>query len=189
MSGPLVTAIFEGRKTQTRRVVKPQPIFDSKPDAWDCPYGQPGDLLWVRETWAAAGQHDDRAPRDITTRMVRDVWYQAQEADRRPNFMRGRWRPSIHMPRWASRLTLKVTGIRVERVQDITSADALAEGMTATTLAGRTCVLDGKPSGNFAWTAPDYAFGVIWNDINEKRGYGWKTNPWVWVVEFERVPS
>ena len=163
-SGPMVRAILDGRKTQTRRVIKPQPKgefcrygFHMPTQAiWtdltvvSCPYGQPGDLLWVRETFAAAGDQswvEYRA--DCDSKVIR-------------------WRPSIHMPRSASRLTLRITDVRVQRVQEISEEDARAEGTTG---------LAGAMTG----------FPYLWESINAKRGYGWNTNPWVWAISFERI--
>lgn len=184
-SGEMVRAILEGRKTQTRRVVKPQPPLDewgvSKPwqtDAFEvngrdyrCPYGLPGDRLWVRETFSpdyfdAQSRHAYRA----------DWTLESGEFVPEP-----KWTPSIHMPRWASRITLEVTDVRVERVQDISNSDIYAEG-----------ILPPDPDEPGPYD-PDEgarsAFKDLWWSINAKRGYGWEKNPWVWVVEFKRVES
>ena len=183
-SGPMVRAILEGRKTQTRRVVKPQ--HDCRYDglapareylgrkhlgSWGayfgwafvpCPYGQPGDQLWVREAW---GYDCDR-----------NLVFRADGELAEVN----RWRPSIHMPSWASRITLEVTDVRVERVQDISDLDALAEGIQ---VIGRTEVND-LSRGKFR-----HAFRALWDSINAKRGHGWDKNPWVWVVQFRVVDA
>lgn len=178
-SWPMVRAILTGTKTQTRRVVKPAP--DWKPVG--CPYGQPGDRLWVRETHYLHGvwsvRKDDGGKRRWTFHPSRDMGVQFTE----PNgFIKGRsttvhgWyrRPSIHMPRWASRITLEVTGVRVERLQDISEADAIAEGVNNSLHL---------PGGRFAREN----FAHLWWTIN---GDGsWEANPWVWVVEFRRVAS
>lgn len=213
-STEMVQAILEGRKSQTRRVIKipngirrssiGDSIYEGEIDGlhqwYDsrggnvfgflCPYGQPGDGLWVRETWGVC-QLDgpDHITKeypnvlyrtDSSTRLILcdGVWKYAND--------KFKWRPSIFMPRWASRITLEVVNVRVERVRDITEDDALAEG----------CV--GSPCGcdrymctdcmNTGWIEPptlDYMF--LWNKINAKRGYGWDVNPWVWVVEFRKV--
>ena len=177
--GPMVSALLAGTKTQTRRVVKPQPVPDGNGGAswygrgvrWagkesnlfkaeDCPYGQPGDRLWVRETWAQNwNQLSD-------TRMDRSYVYRADGEQRaQDNGTDLPWRPSIHMPRRASRITLEVTGVRVERLQDISEADSKAEGAV------------GHPDG------PWHAYRSLWTLIN---GPGsWDANPWVWVVEFK----
>lgn len=180
-SMPLVWAILEGRKTQTRRPVKKrqQPhsgILETGIDVMDgkligddgvlyeipCPYGVPGDRLWVRETWA---EMDDGA-----------IIYRA-------NYVAGagsmKWTPSIHMPRWASRITLEVTGVRIERVQEISEEDAMAEGVW--------CELYGVPED--AAPEPREIFETSWDEIYAQRGYSWKANPWVWVVEFKRLEA
>lgn len=157
----MVRAILDGRKTQTRRVVKPQPQgFDAHKMDWGCPYGQPGDLLWVRETvWIES----DGTPVYRADGEFLDGWTQ-----------RGlRWRPSIHMPRWASRLTLRVTGVRVQRLQEISCADAACEGM-----GFHGCM--GIP-GDKEWLRMH--FQQLWEDINGVESWG--ANPWVWVIEFE----
>ena len=174
-SGPMVRAILDGRKTMTRRVMKPQP--EDYPYhhglavyrvAKKCTYGVPGDLLWVRETWAS---DVDGCPAGLS--------YRADHLDPRGDGPANpmRWRPSIFMPRWASRLTLRITSIRVERVQDITEADARAEGFKD--VAGKYARGDEAR----IW------FAELWDDINAKRGFGWDANPWVWVVGFEQVPQ
>lgn len=170
-SGPMVRAILEGRKTQTRRVAMvtrcgvrvPALGCDPAPDAARCPYGVPGDRLWVRETW-----YDNLTARSPEQRASREEVY--YRADGLPEFegeeSEIRWRPSIHMPRWTSRLTLTITDVRVERLQDITEADAQAEGIE--TYAG-------------------YArerFRDLWNNLNRSRGFGWDVNPWVWAIGF-----
>lgn len=172
-SAPMVRALLAGTKTQTRRVVK-------RPERYEgglhnclhcCPYGEPGDRLWVRETWAP--QVDCEVSAQRWTKL------QAQHgpmpllhfaADNEPGPWITKWRPSIHMPRWASRITLEVTEVRVERLQDISDADARAEG----------CVATSKWAPN---VRDDYA--ALWESIN---GAGsWAANPWVWVVAFRRV--
>ena len=188
-----VQAILAGRKTQTRRPVKPQPQLGKPwrhgwtidPQEMDvpiafCPYGIPGDRLWVRETWAALESQNSRKPRQTEG----PFWYKADRglAHMRQGLCRslsssdaGKWRPSIHMPRWASRLTLEVTAVRVERVQNITSDDAQAEGCKST-YTGQ--------SGSW-WYDYTVDFIRLWDSIYARRGYGWSANPWVWVVEFK----
>ena len=155
-SAKMVRAIQAGRKTMTRRVVKPQPSVDeSEERQWKCPYGEPGENLWLRETfqWDGVGT---------------DVVYRADFDDETAkSIVEGsgdRWRPSIYMPRWASRILLDVTDVRVERLQDISESDAMSEGVAS---------LD--------------EFKCLWDAINGKRGYSWDSNPWVWVVSFRRV--
>ena len=212
-SGPMVRAILDGTKTQTRRVVKPQPESECggwrwKPrKGWDvnvdhinasmCPYGVPGDRLWVREAWSAyswdanAGWINIRYPTDgkysnpIQLRGLKQVeWLDNFAANTHhcdcddDHFYR--IRPSIFMPRWASRITLEITGVSVERVQDISATDALAEGIAEDLRIG----VMSEP------TQPDdyiAAFSALWDSINAKRGFGWDSNPYVWVVEFKRV--
>jgi len=190
----MVRAILDGRKTQTRRVVKPQPEQWSRGSfhgfwmSWikgrggeldrgqvlaKSPYGQPGDRLWVRE----AHWMDSRDNTLVTFNATRGAWKDIHgktgtienPTDVETNKY-WRKRPSIHMPRWASRITLEVKDVRVERVQDITVADCIAEGV-APAIEG-TAV---RP------------FSELWDSINAKRGYGWDQNPWVWVVEFARA--
>ena len=177
-STPMVQAILDGRKTQTRRVIKDKDItnwfdidVDGKPIAYiDQETGdsyppthrakyQPGDILWVRETWAKRIHSDNR-------------YYYKADNNLGAIFNRedDKWRPSIFMPREAARIFLRVKNVRVERVQDIGEEDALAEGVEWL---------------NFA-TAKE-AFTALWDGINGKRVYGWDTNPWVWVVEFEHM--
>jgi hypothetical protein len=178
-SGPMVRAILEGRKTQTRRPVKPQPVCgdgivqgpnglffvgqlrDSE-NAWRdilCPCGVPGDRLWVRETF-----WDGRPDIDNYVLFVADGY----------SFVRD-WkkRPSIFMPRWASRITLEITDVRVQRVQETSAADCIAEGLTAD-----------LPMSHADWRD---SFAGLWDSINEKRGFGWDANPWVWALTFGRV--
>lgn len=194
-SGPMVRAILDGTKTQTRRVIHPQPSCArtaGDPHGWRWKYqpkkkGAPlvewgtdtrawggllayapwkaGDRLWVREAWAAHGAF----ARFGTGR----VWYRADE---NPAHV-GPWKPSIHMPRWASRITLEVTGVRVARLQHISEADAIAEGCHDS---------DGAPTQELSGTARG-AYALLWDDLNADRGYGWDANPWVWVVEFRKV--
>lgn len=229
-SGEMVRAILDGRKTQTRRVIKsldyedsfygPQvfepecidrngeyypgdPIFGIYGDDWHikCPYGQPGDRLWVRETWQAL-----ELSYDHETSAVDDLWAAEgslasihsrlqQVSTFRPSLILGYranfvgddddpeirgfpWRSPIHMPRWASRITLEVTDVRVERAQDISEEDARAEGVVF------------YPR----WTdeVPDLQpvitlYAKLWDSIYARRGYGWDANPWVFVVEFRRI--
>jgi len=189
MRGPLVIASLEDRKWQTRRVVKPQfgklwgqgvrhgedaysaHVDIPAPDGWRwirCPYGKVGNHLWVRETWA---RHPDCG----------GILYRATDPGWDGNDYGIEWKPSIHMPRWASRLKLEITGVRVERVQEITEADCCAEM--------------GAP---LAWTGdgPEPykrdligAFANLWNAINARKGFSWEVNPWVWAISYRRMPQ
>lgn len=192
-SGEMVRSILEGRKTQTRRVMKVQPpsdryqqlhimastntrqvgkghwavlnaektsVIESDKRYFSCPYGRPGDRLWVREafqyglctesTFAYRATHK---PSDLE-----EGWDE-----------RIKWRPSIHMPRWASRINLEITGVRVERLQDISEEDALAEGVTVNQNTHQAV----------------HQFCRLWRDINGQDS--WAESPWVWVIEFKRV--
>jgi len=236
-SGPMVREILAGRKTMTRRVVKwPEWLPDHDTGAYwlnrhpcaalhndgravkrmCCPYGVPGDLLWVRETWGTVrmhelGQHvfrDGPIPdHDKIVYRAGRRGYKSSDAPPGAPFSEwpvswsddpvpdgGRWKPSIHMPRWASRLTLHVTDVRVERVQDITEEDVVAEGVDpprcpacgysysdARLHADHS--LCGRPSPGSA--IPKFQY--LWDTLNAKRGHGWDVNPWVWVVSFERA--
>ena len=167
-SGPMVRAILDGRKTQTRRPVKPQPFVatTSMFDISKCPLGQPGDRLWVRETWRKDALGTVVEYRATTSALMEFI---------------APWRPSIHMPRWASRITLEITRVWVERVQDITEDEAKAEG-----IVDGGCMTCGKPETCGCQNPrPDRrdSFANLWQSI-----YGtWDANPWVWAVEFRRV--
>jgi hypothetical protein len=192
----MVRAILDGRKTQTRRVVKPEWWRCLDPDdATDresavamCPYGVPGDRLWVREAWRTSEKLDKSNATEIAAKCA-DAGYRAPwspieylvDGERRnwtgPEWgSPGRVRSSRFMPRWASRLTLEVVSVRVERVRDISEYDALAEGVSG-------WVYDERCE-----TARD-GFRVLWDTINAARGFGWAQNPWVWVLEFRRVTA
>ncbi|MER1077210.1 hypothetical protein AAA612_04935 [Pseudomonas aeruginosa] len=197
-TGPMVRAILEGRKTVTRRVVSPQPDFlgsmvdPNTPfktlDAGlhariTCPYGEPGDRLWVREAWAADAQVDAIAPSDLS--QGEPIWYPADLSVRQTGcsmISKGRVRPSIHMPRWASRILLEITAVRVERLQDISEEQVLAEGVRGEPCdhARQACA----DIGCWGDTAKG-AFGFLWESLNGEGS--WAANPWVWVVEFKRV--
>jgi hypothetical protein len=216
-SGPMVRAILDGRKTQTRRIIKgllsvgavfsPREMIE-KPGMWlyngrvfPCPYGKPGDRLWVRESFST----DIRDPLNCviykatqeygkyrdTGEIVRSSFPDGslptrEEAARGmlPKFWKGK--PSIHMPRWASRITLEITGVRVERLQDISNEDCVAEGITAIGKGVR--MPDGRyaQAGRYETKASTVRqlYSELWESIN---GPGsWGVNPWVWVFEFRR---
>jgi len=192
-AGAMVRALLDGSKTQTRRVVKlphANPLGQWEPatfggedggrtasgttipaqggiwhtrtgDSLTCPYGQPGDRLWVRETWAP---HPD---------FTAASHYAVYRADPECEYDVDRWRPSIHMPRWASRILLEIVSVRVERLQDISVEEIEAEGVVTSDAdimqhGCRARVLD-------------------WIRLWESTGGSWDANPWVWVVEFKRV--
>ena len=182
---PMVRAVLEGRKSQTRRVIKPQPKWfyggmpiktaDADPNGViRCPYGSVGTRLWVRETWAALHRYDHLSPKDIPKNGEGFVHHKATWSG--PCGLI--WRRSIHMPRWASRITIEVVDVRVERVQDISEDDAEAEGVDAISL-------DAIPR-QATWSRKK-DFAQLWDFINMKRGCGWSVNPWVWVVDFKVV--
>ncbi|MBE8594029.1 hypothetical protein IQK56_25665 [Pseudomonas sp. MAFF 301449] len=179
-SAPMVRAILEGRKTVTRREVKKkaaldclaagfEPAFLALPGNADlCPYGQTGDRLWVRETWA----------RIRVAQAPDQEWVVYRESDNRTDYG-GPWKPGIHMFRRDSRILLEITDVRVERLQDISRADIRAEGLQCPPEMASD---DASP--NYRDWFPT-AWQELWESIN---GAGsWTTNPWVWVVEFKRV--
>ncbi len=202
-----IRGIRDGRKTMTRRVIKPQPsegglewctAADGAFSAWQdplllldehsedggpcqrvCPYGVPGDLLWVRETWC---------PCLCQPKCVEHIAYRS--SDQLPP--ESKWKPSIHMPRTLSRLTLRVSNVRVERVQDISHDDVVAEDVTCRAYREGVPLVDigakhspvdymkghGLTVGHFA---------ALWDAINAKRGYSWESDPYVWVIEWDKV--
>lgn len=202
-NGEMVRAVLGGKKSQTRRICKAVDAFgddlrDYKGDALDClirnhcPYGKPGDRLWVRESFALidSGVPDD--PRKI---------YMADDSSKAP-----RWTPSIHMPRYVSRIQLEIANVRVEQVQDINEEDAEAEGVWSETLECGSGIKERCPQcwGTGLYTAhslegaaPDTdcqkcdtftkRFSILWDSINANSGNGWESNPFVWVVEFKMI--
>jgi hypothetical protein len=218
-SAPMVKAILEDRKTQTRRVLNPQPsggvqyhpcaphcAINGNGDRLLCKFGKHGDRLWVRETHFInhfLGSKCPEAERDDV-----EIFYRATD----DKFIRSSedteglaWKPSIHMPRWASRITLEITGVRVERLQDISEADAIAEGGQWTDNGPRHWA---KPGATFEELNPVNGWNEGWSHIGQTdqdkclssaimsyanlwesiNGTGsWDHNPWVWVLEFKRV--
>lgn len=188
-SGPMVRAILAGTKTQTRRMVRPGVLADGWPDvpplaiayaAERCPYGVPGDRLWVRETFAG-----DDCCGYVYRADHENADLRAGDLDDGEQSIR-RWSPSIHMPRAASRLDLEISAVRVERLQDISEADAQAEGVepffTRFSGIGREQRIT---SGELAADAERRAsFAVLWDEINGDRAL-WISNPWVWALSFE----
>lgn len=180
-SAEMVRAILDGRKTQTRRVIKgvhsSAPFGEwNNPDEFlaSCPYGQQFDYLWVRESFGDGGVREGE-----------DVKYVYRADSNGLPF--DKWKPSIHMPRQASRITLEITNIRVERVQDISEDDAKAEGCLGYEIKTEHAGHIGYPETYKAWRLPQVQFQDLWDSINAKRGYGWDANPLVWVIEFEKV--
>lgn len=231
-SGPLVQAVRDDRKTQTRRVIVPQPrnpqTFGASPiwgfgvprphvdpqqryrihaafvgadgqreDRWlPCPYGRAGDQLWIRETWWCMKQLGGTYQREKLVHRA-DAGLPMRDYSR----LEGKWRPSIFMPRWASRVSVELVEIRAEPLQAITEADAEAEGITRCTKDGRlwkwgVADHDGCPGGALGWPwdrwcpSPIAAFRQLWDDRNGGRGagaYRWDANPFVWVLTFRRL--
>jgi len=216
-SGAMVRAILSGQKTQTRRVVKhrwphlwQEPwyatgcVLDDLPGQTGafmefrhrsqdesgytgspastlvaCPYGQPGDRLWVRESWQ--GDSHDFAVGILPIYAATDARTEAG------------WRPSIHMPRWACRIVLEIVSVRVERLNDISEADALAEGILADSFEynGQRYfrdyrLTDAEASTQPALTCPRESFRSLWESINDPES--WQANPLVWVFEFKQAP-
>lgn len=238
----MVSALLDGSKTQTRRVVNEQPtqlrecghqpsapwlgedglwrwmwgVTTSDDYAQRCPYGVPGDRLWVRETWSAQFDYplDYRGNRmawyhqtpaawrlgsnamrtyyraDRSMYDVRDYGEQGIDLIRhRSHGAAPKWAPAIHLPRWASRLTLTITDVRVERLQDISEEDARAEGVARAAFPEDCTDEDGILNAECGYFPPrSFSGGYMrtWDSINGKRA-PWSSNPWVWVIAFERV--
>jgi hypothetical protein len=252
-SDPMVRAIFDGRKTQTRRVVKwrpwtaaahvgdieAHPQFEGEWFYWLngcemsatflCPYGKLGDRLWVRETWSPDARNAYPCPDYVYRASDPEYTQHAKDCREQYEFKNTavkiqdnhapegclcpfRWRPSIHMPRRASRITLEITGVRVERLQDISEVDAVAEGIEKSSdpslrswpYFGGDHHIKGTPTVH---PTAKRAFAHLWDSIHAprktsksprkraateeqiaKRGHlSWDANPWVWVIEFKRV--
>jgi len=229
-SAPMVRAYLEGIKSQTRRTLKEQPtgdyigyVLDSTDKSLDgafcfelniddimgvkyihCPYGNPGDKLWGRETTEQDGNISD----DIISAMYSadhaPVFYSMSEYPEFDGSLAHWWYsrktcPSIHMPRWASRINPQIISVRVERLNDISEEDAIAEGLSAITKDGITVKygipdsdgLPGTDDHGWPWhewdVDPRKAYRKLWESIN---GAGsWNVNPWVWVIEFKRVKT
>jgi hypothetical protein len=181
-STPMVQAILEGRKTQTRRVVKncsakhlsmrEKKAIGESGRNYKFPYGQVGDVLWVRETYLNFNSVDE-TPNYI---------YKADHPNFHVNFASGeRWKPSIHMPKSACRIWLKITNVRVERLQKISEQDAMIEGVEILNVPAWKDYID-----SFGYCESAYeSFKTLWQSINSEES--WNDNPWVWVIEFEQV--
>jgi hypothetical protein len=229
-SGPMVRAILEGRKTMTRRILKPQPdmAMDGEicPDgsggySWEpvwpqghkkagkivcslsCPYGGPGDRLWVRESWALTHPSFDyetqcvdefipfegKIPKEMPDSYWKVVYganFNEMQVHKDDRFIKN-WKPSIHMPRWASRLTLEIVDVRPERLQEITEEDVVKEGIQKPYCSVSSKNLyqiwvNGKCIEN---EKAAFVYQSLWNSIN---GPGsWEANPWIWTIEFKRI--
>ena len=228
-SGEMVRAILDGRKSQARRIVKAEVDFVggsgddiNDPCNWGfedgehgtgwwllkgdqfgqqipCPYGQPGDRLWVRETWGVSPGFDasfDAARRDeplpgVVVRRPASAWHDLilYRADGGIFSDKQKWRPSIHMPRWAARIWLEISGIRGERVQDISEEDAKAEGVEKMKVFPK----DFNPFRNklhghlppLEESCYRHSFACLWNKLHGPDA--WDRNDWVWVIEFKRI--
>jgi hypothetical protein len=195
MSAPMVLASLDESKTQTRRIAKGMalawlddgfhPDFVASAENRLCPYGLPGDQLWVREAWGLRAYGDDTdwvkgscTAQDLEDRVI------TYRADWGPMQDSCHWRPSIHMPRAVSRLSLEITVVRVERLQDISDADCIAEGIQGTRLEDvqvwRDYLHDGK-----VFLSAKHSYISLWESINGPES--WSANPWVWVVSFRKV--
>jgi len=220
----MVKALLDGRKTQTRRIIKDHKIIrisnrrefaiagphqlsmketpgifyvvleDSSLVGLPCSHGQPGDLLWVRETTIDVESHGYAGPIYVASdagvaALSFGLGFEDDYTEAEPYDIKQR--PSIFMYRWMSRLTLKITDIRIERVQDITDEDAEKEGIfNADGLHLYNCgntVFHADQECHCGENYPYEEFHKLWDSINKKRGYGWDVNPWVWVIEFKVI--
>ena len=226
-STPMVQAILEGRKTQTRRVVKPQPIYDlskgvtpfnhgilwgsrsnKNPDGsyslWKakCPYGKVGDVLWVRETFingnnASLDSNIGKDEKDWTLRywLYKDgsqlysdgSYFPENKTGKERGFKGIKWKPSIHMPKAAARIWLEVVSVKVESLQDITEADAVAEGVEPTTTMYEGSVQLYKQYNRepMSYSEARGSFQSLWQSINGPES--WEANPVVWVIEVKQI--
>lgn len=219
----MVKAILEGRKTQTRRVLKingkivthPEERIKLQDDGvvyfslnsmsgpYKCPYS-PGDILWVRETWSYEEYNKDCGEPEGYLYKADYVNDKESEIYRLEGIKNGmdiwKWRPSIHIPRKAARIFLKVKNVWVKRLQDITEEDAKAEGVEwlAEISAYKNYLWHGSynvpknlielwPYQYSGYSSARDSFSSLWQLLYAKRGYGWETNPWVWVIEFEKL--
>lgn len=218
-SAPMVRAILDGTKTQTRRIMKPQPTVSE--DGWfswnghapnspygayatnhidkeslrlfvgpSSPFGKPGDRLWVRETWGLEVRaHGGGTGEFYTYRATNPDAVYCKCAD--GSSIPIKWKPSIHMPRKASRILLEIVGVRVERLNDISEEDAKAEGLKYHSLYREWGGVEPHPASSISlpqwrwYETPKKAFSNLWESINDKGS--WDANPWVWVIEFKRI--
>lgn len=177
-------------------------------ESFTCPYGACGDRLWVKEAWHLPKHHDDKSPTELWEHLAErkqgvTVLYRAKGWKSVAPFPRseqqypedlelpdwtGRIRPAMFMPRWASRIMLEITAIDVQRLQDMTKKDAIAEGVERVDI--NFAEVNGVPNTEVHIFDPIYKYVLLWNWLNEKRSGGalaWKKNPWVWVVKFKRI--
>lgn len=204
-AGRLVRAILDRRKTQTRRPIIPQPARYGASDAWGltwqkkcgggcdwlvkyCPFGKPGDRLWVRETWSP--DHEDFYPNypvvyraDYHVEIEKGKTYSPEQKRWYPF----RWRPSIHMPRWASRINLEITSVGVQQVQQISEADAINGGAFDANDDQMQQAARIAASERREQIGPIDYFREQWETIYAARGYSWRLNPWVWVIDFKLI--
>jgi len=198
-SAPMILALIAGRKTQTRRVLRAKPgmtIADAigwvrgigrrlelPVDKLKVPFVV-GDRLYVREAWKTHAAYDDISPAAMGGEEA--ILYDADGAHQTWGYPAiskiGRFRQGMHMPRWASRMTLSVTEVRVQRLHDITDADALSEGVSPLPSGRFHCGQD--DGGEITAKSPVTAYAWLWNHLNEARGFGWDADPWVVAVSF-----
>jgi len=217
-SAPMIRALLEGRKTQTRRVAKldrPRDLASEQLEDFEirgfefrrqsdgtylvippCPYGQRGDRLWIREAHAIVPASAYRMSRDDGAPIPHAVSPDGQEwAVYREGWSRSRprWRPSIFMPRWASRILLEIVEVRLERLQAISEIDAIDEGVMlvpnppAYQRAIEQWVADGRPGKPPLGPSPAERYRHLWDSLNARRGAGWDANPWIWALTFRRI--
>lgn len=216
-SGPMVQAILDGKKTQTRRVIRPQPYCSSEMvtrgayfDAYngvpqwnwwtedgrlcngqtivDCPFGTIGSKLWVKETWRVYDKYDDIKPTELPDNIPVEYKFPPTKGAYIPGHD-GRWRPSIFMQKRFSRIKLEITGLRAERLQDISEDDIWSEGLDKDAYDEwlDDAMSVGVPNGvGVSYTKPRDLFRELWDGINYERA-PWESNPWVWKIEFRRV--
>ena len=214
-NGAMVRALLDGRKTQTRRIVKGQEFWgdaaiNARPidgglwriegatqiNPWlldnsvtfvdvKSPFGQVGDRIWVRETFALSVIDPDGGPPEDAPENYDVIYREGDQpdggwTDSAGNKISAPWKPSLHMPRWASRITLEITDVRIERLHDISEADSIAEGIELTLRGWKSTKYE-----HVFYTLPVMAFQDLW----ESTGGDWNANPWVWVIEFKQIKT